>query len=72
MYRNFFCIIENINGDIVVFDFDWFGVVFVIDSRGKYCFIYMGYFFGLSFELWGICMDVLFYILVCDGSICMI
>lgn len=54
---------ENNNRDIVVFGFY---VVMVIDYGGRYCFFYRGYLLGLVLELWGVCIDVLLCILVCD------
>lgn len=49
-------IIENGNGNIVVFDYD---IVEVIDSDGIYLFFYIGYLIGLGFVFCGICIDVL-------------
>lgn len=63
-----FCFfIENNNGDVVVFDCGFFGVVVVIDCDGRYRFFYIG--FLLKLWLCGICIDVLLYILVCDSFI---
>lgn len=69
MYNDFCYIIENENGDVVVFDFIFFGVVVVIDCNGKYCFFYIGYLFGLELMFWGISIDVLLYIFLCDKKI---
>lgn len=49
-------IIENGNGNIVVFDFD---SVIVIDCFGNNCFFYIGYLIGLGLVFCGICIDVL-------------
>lgn len=50
MYVQLCYIMENNNGDVVVVNFyifNVYGVVVVIDQRGNYCFIYIGYFLGL-------------------------
>lgn len=60
-------IIENNNRDVVVFDFNLVGVVVVIDYKWRYCFIYVKYL--LKFFFFGICIDVMLYILVCEGVI---
>lgn len=67
MYRYFFYIIENNNGDVVVFDNE--EVIVVIDSRGIYCFMYIGYLLGLELFVCGVCMDFLFNILIVDIKI---
>lgn len=62
LYKKFNFIIENNNRDIVVFDL-W-SVVVVMEGGWGYWFIYIGYL--VVFLLYGICIDVLLYILVCD------
>lgn len=71
MYSYFGYIIENINGDVIVFDYKMLGLGFVvvISCEGIYCFFYEGYLLGLGLMLWIICVDVLLYILVCDENI---
>lgn len=64
-YRNFCFIIENNNGDIVVFDFG--SVVVVIDYEGKDCFFYIGFLLRFWLEFRGICIDLLLNIFVCDN-----
>lgn len=67
MYIKLRYIIENINENIIVFDyFLWFGVVVVIECGGYYCFLYIGYFLELGILLKGICIDILLNIIVCD------
>lgn len=63
MYYGLSYIIENINGDVVVFD--WKLCVVVIECGGKYCFFYVGDLLGLLMLLLGICIDVLLNILMC-------
>lgn len=48
----------------MVFDFD---VVVVIECRGRYCFFYIGHLLGLFLKFCGVCIDVMFYILLCDN-----
>lgn len=62
---------ENYNGDVVVFDVGlyMFGVIVVVDYEGKYCFFYQ---LELVFQLFGICINLMFYILVCDIFNCLI
>lgn len=70
MLFDFEYIMENNNGDVIIFYFFVFnGVVMVIDCGGKYCFNYIGYLLRLELYLLGICIDVFLYILVCDGKI---
>lgn len=64
MYKLFIYIIENKNGDVVVFDSK--DVVVVIDCGGKYCFMYIRFLLGLKRLLCGVCIDFLLYILVVD------
>lgn len=63
MYVGLCYIIENVNGDVIVFD--WKNGVVVIDNEGKYCFIFSEDLYGLVISLKGICIDLLLYILVC-------
>lgn len=63
MYYGLSYIIENINGDVVVFD--WKLCVVVIMCGGRYCFIYIGDFIGLVMMLLGVCIDVFLNILMC-------
>lgn len=46
--------------------FDGYRFIVVIMSGGIYCFLYIGYLKGLVFVLYGICIDLLLYIFVCD------
>lgn len=63
-FGRFYYIIENKNEDIVVFDF-FKCVVIVIDMRGRYWFLYIGFLLNVL-NLMGICIDVLLYIFVWD------
>lgn len=63
MYYGLSYIIENINGDVVVFD--WKLCVVVIECGGKYYFFYVGDLLGVLMLLLGICIDVLLNILMC-------
>lgn len=64
LYVYFRYIIENKNGDIVIFDSSK-KVVVVVDKRGWYRFNYIG-FLEFLFLFVGICIDVYVYILVVD------
>lgn len=66
-YKNLMFIIENYNGDIVVFDLNC--CLVVMDSGGEYCFFYIGYLIGFGLILCGICIDIFLNILVCDKRI---
>lgn len=63
MYIGLCYIIEIVNGDVIVFD--WKNGVVVIDSEGRYCFIFSEDLYGYIISLKGICIDLLLYILVC-------
>lgn len=63
MYFELCYIIENDNGDVVVFD--WKNGVVVIDIKGRYCFIFKKDLCGYDINLKGICIDLMLYILVC-------
>lgn len=49
LYKELIYMIENNNGDIVVFD--WLNVVVVIECSGIYCFFYRRYLIGVGLEL---------------------
>lgn len=56
-------IVENINGDICIFYKD----VDVFNKKGNFCFFYYGYRnINFEFQLRGICIDILGYIVVVD------
>lgn len=70
MYLFFVFVIENGNGDIVVFDYlRW--VVIVVDWWGWYCFKYIvdkfNCFDVVFFLLFGVCCDFLLNIIVVDS-----
>lgn len=55
-YVEFKYIIVNNNGDVIVLDYGC-SVVVVVNVKRKFCFIYIGYFFGLGLILYGICIN---------------
>lgn len=63
LYKYLIYVMENRNGDVVVFDKEK-KVLVVVGSFGGYWFDYLGYYFQFSFG--GICIDVYRYILVVD------
>lgn len=63
IYIDFYYIMENNNGDVVVVDFDYeFCDLVVIDGGGNYCFFYIGFFFGFRLELYGVCIVGCFFV----------
>ena len=63
LYRDPHYITENINGDICTSDYGKQAVV-VVDEAGEHRFSYTGK--KANFFPWGICVDTLGHILVCD------
>ncbi|XP_061168556.1 uncharacterized protein LOC133177604 [Saccostrea echinata] len=61
LYRNPYCITENINGDICTSDHE---AIVVVNKSGQHRFSYTGQ--ESKFHPFGICTDVLGHILVCD------
>lgn len=60
----FYFIIENRNGDILVFCLLY--VLVVMDCNGEFCFFYRGNNLKLRIWVYGLCIDVYLYIFVCD------
>lgn len=67
LYKELIYFIENINGDIVVFDL--LNGVVVIDCYGWYCFLFSMYLIGRSIKFFGICINELLYIIVYNNNI---
>lgn len=65
LYREPLYITENINGDVVVSDFES-GAVVVTECGGRHRFSYTGHPSGSGLWPCGICTDALSHILVCD------
>lgn len=63
MYEDFLYIIENMNRDIVIFDF-FKKLVVVVDKLGEYWFDYLGFNKKIDFLFCGVCIDDWGYILV--------
>lgn len=66
LYCYFYYIIEGLIGDVCVFDFEKFFVI-IVNRKGEYKFIYKG-FKKVQFFLYGICIDKVGNILVCDNQ----
>ncbi|XP_062619383.1 uncharacterized protein LOC134280952, partial [Saccostrea cucullata] len=60
-------ITENLNGDIIVSDFLRRAVV-VVDYEGRHRFSYTGPETGVIISPYGVCIDALSHILVCDQN----
>ncbi|XP_062595839.1 uncharacterized protein LOC134257211 [Saccostrea cucullata] len=67
LYSNPIYIVENRNGDVIVFDYNWLrGAVVVRDRVGRHRFSYTGHQSGSRLQPRGICTDALSHIIVCD------